>query len=176
MTGTLKVDSGSLRVQRDDGFKVHFYQGQYPMEIQFKSGKAYLSITRKDIKTDVIVNIPNGSSIPDNGEIKIEGTKSGQTFDIGGQISTDIQNSQNVSELESCTYVRQVWVCRYQGHHQYCSWEDELAQGYRSVDYYYQTKNVQLSLELDSNNGGNAQFDGRSSGRQKIYTYQGQCH
>ncbi|HEY8280014.1 MAG TPA: hypothetical protein VIH99_10335 [Bdellovibrionota bacterium] len=174
--GTLEVKSGSLRVQRDDGMKVHFYPGKYAAQFTIANRKAYLYVTRKDILTEAAIQLPSGAQFPENGAVNIDGFRTGQTFAIKGNVSTVRDQTPSRRETESCVYYRTEWVCHGYGYDSWCDWEDIAVPGYREVEFHYLTKTQTLALDLDSRNGGASVFNGRSVDRQKIYTYQGQCY
>lgn len=174
--GTLSVKSGSLRVKRDDGFKVSFYEGNYRAELNFADRKAYLTVHRNDIRTDATLDFPAGASIPENGVIDLDGFKTGQTFKINGSIRTIKDETPTQRESEACTYYERRWVCEGYGRRRHCYWENVPVQGYRTVEFYYLTKTSTLDLSLNSNTGGPVDFDGRSVSRKKIYTYEGVCY
>jgi len=173
--GQLEVTQDSLRILRDDGFKVHFYKGIYSSSLIFKDQKAYLAITRKDIITNAILKFPVGASIPENGTFILDGGKTGQTFSISGVIDTETINSETIREQESCQYPEDEYICRGRGRQRECRWETVWYNGLREIEYYYQTKNIKLASDLASNNGGKANFTGQSSDRNKIFLYVGQC-
>ena len=173
--GVLEVKSGSLRVTREDGMKSHFYTGKYPAQIEFRDKAAYLTITRKDVRTDAVLKYPEGAQVPASGEISLDGSKTGQTFSIGGTIATHVENSETYQDQESCTYYVREWVCEGYGHDRYCYWADIPVQGLRRVEYHFVTKTVTLQLNLSSNNGGASEFNGQKVTKNKVYTYEGRC-
>lgn len=176
LEGTLKVTQDSLRIQRDDGFKVNFYKGNYPASLTFKNARAYLYITRKDIRTEATLKFPAGASIPENGSFVLDGTKTGQTFLISGNIATTRSETPTVREQESCQYERDEYVCRGYGRNRYCQWETVIYEGLRRVEYHYLTKTVKLATQLNSDNGGTAEFGGTEVARSKVYTDFGPCY
>lgn len=175
MEGIYEVTNGSLRILRNDGFKTHFYPGKYKGEINFKEGKAFLRLDRNEISTDATLTFPAGAQIPDNGEIFLDGYRTGQTFRIGGTISTARSQTSPERGSEGCTYCRREWVCRGWGRDRYCRWEEVPTQGYRTVEFFYLTKTVTLALDLESNNEGKGKFNGRETSKRKVYTYEGEC-
>lgn len=172
--GTLEVQQGALKVVRTDGFKARFYQGKYTSQLSFQSGKLYLVIHRKDVRTDAELKLPAGFALPENGDFKIDGVKAGQAFNVDGTIGTAITDSLPRREYESCTYYRREWVCegRYD---EYCRWEDVPVQGDREVEYFVRTKTVTLAIDLPSPGEGRATFAGAERSSKKIYTYEGRC-
>jgi hypothetical protein len=177
MSGTLEVKTGSLRVQRvDDKMKVHFYPGRYKTDITFQDRKAYVKIERKDILTYAEMALPAGTEIPDNGEIFIDGAKAGQTFSIRGTSATVRDDSAKQRGHESCVYYRREWVCHGHRRHRYCDWETVPVHGEQEVEYFFRTTTRTLALGLDSNTGGVADFNGKSTDKDKIYTHKGDCY
>lgn len=176
MPGTLQVTKDSLRILRDDGFKTHFYQGQYSADLTIKNQKLYLTVERKGVTTNATMKIPAGTSIPTNGAFSIAGTTTGQTFDVNGDITTKEDTTSPERSHEACTYYRDEWVCYGYGRERQCYWESVAYQGYQEVEYYFLTRTVTLASLLRSNNGGEGHFNGRTSERKKIYTYRGPCY
>lgn len=175
MEGIYEVTSGSLRILRSDGFKTHFYPGKYKGSLSFEEKKAFLQLERKDIRTDATLLFPAGAGVPENGEIFLDGYRTGQTFRIAGNIRTERSQSPLERGNEGCTFYRREWVCRGWGPDRYCRWEEVPRQGYRVVEFYYLTKTITLALDLESNNEGKAKFNGRETSKRKIYTYEGDC-
>lgn len=173
--GTLEVTVDSLRIQRDDGLKTHFFKGKYEASLSFKDRKAYLSIIRKDIRTDATVTLPQGVVIPENGAFTIAGTKTGQTFDIEGQVNTTKDQSPTYMDIEYCQWERDEYVCRGRGRHRQCRWETVFYDGRRDIEYHYLTTSRKLNTQLLSDNGGKAQFSGQENDRKKVYTHIGFC-
>lgn len=176
VSGPLTVTKDSLRIQRDDGFKVHFYKGTYPAELVFKDNRLYLSITRKDIRTDATLVIPAGQGLPENGSFNIDGTKTGQTFSVQGLVNTTKNRSADFIENETCSYDREEYVCRGRGRRRECGWELVRYTGQREVEFHFVDTDRELKADLLSNNGGQAEFSARESWRQKNYTYVGACN
>ncbi len=175
MDGSLDVTEGALKVIRTDGFKARFYVGKSPAQVTFTNGKLYLTVTRKDVRTDAELTLPRGTVIPENGEVTIDGSKAGQTFNVAGSISTERKDSPKYNDYEACTYYRREWVCEGYGRDQYCRWEEVPVRGDREVEYYFQTKTVSYALGLASPGEGRARFDGQATSSKKIYTYEGRC-
>lgn len=173
--GSLEVTVDSLRIERTDGLKSHFFKGKYESSLSFKNQKAYLTIIRKDVRTDAEVKIPAGANIPDNGAFAIDGTKTGQTFDITGTVATTRDQSPTYLEQESCSWNEEEYVCRGRGRRRECRWETVRRYGYREVEFHYLTTLMKLNTELLSDNGGKAKFSGQETSRQKIYTHVGFC-
>lgn len=176
LDGTLDVKSGSLRVMREDGMKVSFYPGKYKAQVSFDRDKAYLMVERKDVRTDAVVKFPAGAQVPENGAVRIDGFATGQTFSMAGEISTVRDRTETERGFEGCTYSRRDWICHGWGHHRECGWETIVINGSREVEFHYETKTVNLSLKLDSRNGGDSSFGGRSVSRKKEYTFVGECY
>jgi hypothetical protein len=174
LQGSLEVTQDSLRVVREDGFKVHFYKGEYLSKLTWKKGTAYLSIVRKDITTNSVLKFPPGESIPENGNFSIDGSKTGQTFKLEGSISTQKVNSETIQEQESCQYSQEEYVCRGR-RRQECGWETVWYSGLRRVEFYYQTKTTELLSSLISDNGGRGEWSGKSKERNKVFTFIGKC-
>lgn len=176
MEGDLSVSTGALRVKRDDGFYVRFYPGNYRTHFENKGRTLYFTIDRKGIDTGVTVDVPNGQEIPENGAIFIESTKSGQAFDIWGDSQTKVTESAMINDHESCTYYRREWVCEHTPHGRYCHWEEVPYRGWRSVEYYFRTREQQVSMTLNSPGNGSGDFSGTERSSEKIYTYVGSCY
>jgi hypothetical protein len=175
MEGTLSVSNGSLRVVRDDGFKVHFYPGKYQSEIELQDDRALIVVYRNGIRTDINLNYPRGTRLPDSGHISIDGATTGQTFSISGDRSVTTTDSNPVRTWEDCTFSRTEWVCEGYGRHQRCEWRSVRYRGTQDVEYFVRTMDVDLQLGLKSNNGGLAEFAGQTSRQNKIYLFRGQC-
>lgn len=175
MPGFLEVTVDSLRIQRDDGLKTHFFKGKYEASLSFKDRKAYLTLVRKDIQTLATVDFPAGVSIPENGAFSILGTKTGQTFDIEGRMTTKKDQSPTHLTQEYCQWREEEYVCRGHGRRRQCGWETVIYDGRRDVEFHYLTTTQTLAADLLSDNGGRAQFKGQESDRQKIYTHIGFC-
>lgn len=172
--GTLEVRQGALKVVRTDGFKARFYPGKYSSQVSISGGKFFLTIIRKEVRTDAELSLPAGFALPENGSFKLAGAPAGQAFNVDGAIGTAVTDSAPQREYEPCTYYRREWVC--EGHyHPRCHWEDVPVRGDREVEYFLRTKTVTLALELPSPGEGTANFDGAESGTRKIYTYEGRC-
>lgn len=175
LDGSLEVTEGALKVVRTDGFKARFYAGKYPAQVTFNNGKLYLTVTRKDVRTDAELTLPRGTTIPANGTIAIDGVKAGQAFNVDGTIATDVKDSPKYNDYEACTYYRREWVCEGYGRDEYCRWEDVPVRGDREVEYYFQTKTVTYALNFPSPGEGKARFGGQATSTKKIYTYEGRC-
>jgi|GEM_PF-6024331 len=176
MAGQLSIQEGALRVQRDDGFKVRFYKGSYTAKMDWNNRLFNLAVDRKDITTRIEIPIAAGLQLPANGSFSIPASKSGQTFNFSGTVETKISDSAPIREYEPCTYYQREWVCYYNGRYEECGWEDVAVQGSREVEFYYQTKTVNLSATLASPPEGQGQLKGREVRRNKIYNFQGQCY
>ena len=175
MNGVVEVQSGSLRVMRDDGMKVNFYPGRYHSQISLEGGRLFLMIDRLNVRTDATIVLPSGTQIPENGALEIDGFKTGQTFAARGTIRTSKERSANVKDTESCVYQRESWVCGGYGSDYRCEWVSRPVPGFRPVEYFFETRTVALDLQLDSRNGGVSSFSGKDMDRRKLYTFQGNC-
>ena len=176
MEGSLDVSSGSVRVKRDDGFYVRFYPGSYRTRFTDQGDRIYFTIDRKGVSTGVTVIVPRGQQIPDNGQIQIDSTRTGQGFDIVGSAATKTEDSALVRTDESCIYYRREWVCDHRPHGNYCRWEDVPYQGWRDVEYFDRVRTKDVLLTLDSPGIGSGSFAGRDITRERIYTYVGRCY
>lgn len=176
MDAELVVGTGALRVKRDDGFYVRFYPGKYRTHFENKGRRLYFTIDRNGIDTGVTVEVPRGQEFGDNGAIDIRSTQTGQAFDITGVSTTQIAESSTTREHESCVYYRREWVCEHTPRGRFCHWEDVPYRGWRSVEYYYRTREQEISMTLNSPGNGSGDFQGREVNRQKVYTYEGACY
>lgn len=172
--GTLEVSNGSFRVKREDGMKVNFYAGKYKSDLSWDRGTLHLMVERKEVRTDAELSLAGG--IPENGAVEIDGFRTGQTFAVKGTISTVRQSTESVREQESCVWYRQEWICHGWGPHRQCGWEQIAVQGWKPVEFHFETKTVRLDLALDSRNGGVSAWRGQETDRRKVYTFQGQCY
>ena len=175
MNGELVVQTGSLRLQREDGMKTSFYPGNYHAQIFFYGDRANIMIDRRGARTDAILNYPAGTVIPENGTIDIDGFATGQTFAITGTASTVVGRSENTRGTEECFYDRQEWVCGGFGSNYECNWVSRPVKGQREVEYYFESRIFEVSLNLDSHTGGVATFSGKDMNRRKLYTFQANC-
>ena len=188
--GTLVMPDQPLRVKRDDGFKVRFYKGDYPMKVSLAKNKKsiHVQIDRKGITTHVTLKVPPGAQVPENGRFELLGKNSGQTFDVAGNVKTTKVQSESIQEWEGCIYYRDEYVCRRRRDRRHprrddrrrpprreCRWERVPVEGSRDVEFHYLTTTVRFSSQLSSPGEGTGTFAGRKVNREKIYTYRGRC-
>ena len=172
----LTVGDKPLRVQRDDNMKVRFYQGQYPIQLSMSRGQISMRVNRKEVWTDVTLNVPSGTPIPENGDFNLPGSASGQTFDVSGNIATKREQSETMKGWESCIYYRDEYVCRGRGRDRYCRWERVAATGSQPVEFHFMTTTVDVNATLASPGEGEGKLAIHNVDREKIYTYRGECY
>lgn len=175
VTGTLKIDGKPVRVKRDDGFKARFYKGSYRTEISAKRRNLHFNVTAKNVRTAFTVNLPSGFSLPSNGSFTLPAKKTGQTFDLKGNIKTKTSKSPTVNEYEYCVYYEEEYVCRGRGRRRYCEWEEVAVDGEREVEYHFIRRKVNFNWTLSSPREGSGNFTGVETSKNKVYTYRGEC-
>ena len=75
IVGTLSVDSGNLRVKRDDNLKVRFYKGKYKTSFEMSGRKGFFFIERKGIQTIAEFRLPRDFRYPENGNFYLPAEK-----------------------------------------------------------------------------------------------------
>ena len=113
LEGNLTVNQ-QMSVRTKGGFlnlknkTIQIAAGNYRADLKVKGEKNFMLKVSSDKKDEINIPIKSKSdfSIPDNGPIAISGNDINQPFDLAGNVTTNISNSDIVKTNEGCTYER----------------------------------------------------------------------
>lgn len=147
--------------------------GSYKSALNFKKNKIAVAVKGNggDIKFEIKLN--SNVNIPANGNFQISRAESGQSFDIQGSQTTTVTKSGMKNSFEPCSMPYNDVICTPQG----CFPQSGTRIGQKRTDYYNETtsRNIQFSLNDDSDVNGFAKFSGQQSEVQKIVVREGMC-
>lgn len=167
--GTLQVFK-NFNATTDNGSEV-IPVGTFKTSLDFKRKQVIATIKQDSKEVKITIQIPKGSSIPDNGTFEIKSAQSGQPFDIAGINKTDSQDSDRRSEYTSCQYQTYQQICNPQG----CQTVPVTRWGTQFTDYYVRTTHEQMQFDMTDSSATVAHFAGEASWSEKIVTYRSQC-
>lgn len=188
--GNLKVHE-SFDVKKKGGFlnlglkNVTLSPKTYHATLKMKTDKK-VNLEIEDVNgKDITLPIKsdNDMDIPNNGKFAIQHEKIGQPFDVTGVINTEYQSSEIFHGVESCTWtVNQTKcerVCTKEPLRceQVCKDYSTTYQGHQDVTYHYETKTVNIALDLIRENSTSlvASFNGRDVDSKRVYDFVGTC-
>lgn len=171
MEGELNV-SKSFRVNGRSG-QEKIETGVYKTALDFKRGRVVAEIQRPSGKVKVDFNVPDNSSLPDNGNFELRSAQTGQSVDIVGNVKTNESKSAMQSGYENCQYQDFDPVCGQNG----CITRPVQRWGRQYAEFYFidTDKNIQFFMNDVGSTKHNAKFTGVSRVSQKVIVRQGQC-
>ncbi|MBC7466085.1 MAG: hypothetical protein H7256_08835 [Bdellovibrio sp.] len=167
--GTLNVLK-SFSATTEDGTQT-IAVGSYDTSLNFKKKEVIATLKSAGKSTKISINIPKGTSIPDNGTFEIKSSQSGQPFGVTGVNKTDETRSENRVEYISCQTTRYENVCTPQG----CFTRPVNVIGQQQTEYYMSTVKRDMQLDLNADVDAVAHFAGVSNTTQKVIVRQSPC-
>ena len=173
--GTLQVNQ-PLTLKLSNGQTTKLNPGGYSTELDFPS-KDKITMTVKTANDDLAADIavPKDSQLPsDNGRIHLPAGKTGQAWDLNGELHTKVTRSDDRRDYEQCVYYRNETVCDRRGR---CRTVRRAEWGYQRVEYFFETeaKSLNLDLQAPGSKAALAHFAGTRTITSKIYRYRGYC-
>ena len=163
--------------------------GSYKADVEAEDNKLRLEIKVNGKEKKINFRTPNGQDLPKrNGTVFIPAATSGQSFDLSGEVNTDVAVSGRMRGVESCTTYDRVYVCRdvYVGSDRYgrpiyrrvCDYEVAPVPGHMEVEYHVETTttDVYMAFLTPGTQTALATFEGSRSQSQTIYDYKGYCY
>lgn len=156
--------------------------GTYSASFGFSS-KDKLKLTLKNGNNDIDIKMKiNGNSFPrNNGRIDLPASRTGQAYDITGDLQSVVTYSNYFRDRESCSYTeyRQECypVCDNRGCRTVCNTRPVTVYGWRNIEYRNQYIDRTLSLDITTPNTRNlvGSYSGDSRDIIREYVYQSPC-
>lgn len=156
--------------------------GSYDVKVSFpekNKARIEVSVSGKNNNPQIDLKIPKGKKFPDyDGLIALSSSESGQPFDVTGDIRSEIDRSQRMRDVESCTYYTRERECvTDKNGNRVCKDRKVAHEGEKQVEFYYEELTQYLELELlrTGTNIEIARLGGTHFEREKVYTYEGSC-
>jgi hypothetical protein len=158
--------------------------GQYSASLGFSSeNKVKISLkTGHDSSIDVKIQVPEGTRFPSNGRIDIPARRTGQNYDIKGNVNTDISYSGRTDTYERCEIERYETQCRRRcdsrrNCRRICERVRVTYPGSRDVTYHYvyTDRDIQISFYKQDSRSKLGRFNGAYNTTDKVYDYRGIC-
>lgn len=152
--------------------------GTYSASFGFSSeDKMKLTLKNGGKEIDVKIKLPSNRDFPrNNGRINLPASRTGQQYDITGDIQSVTTYSRTYRESESCTYTDYRTechvVCDSRGNcRNVCNSVPRTVYGYRNVEYRYRYTDRDLALELTVANSGRLMGSYRGEARESVKDY-----
>ena len=169
---------GQLTVVKDFKVKVKNKEqtisaGVYKTQLDFKKDRIQAEIENASGKTKVDFKVPEGSTLPENGNFELRSAQTDQPVDVTGDVKTVRTESQVQSGWESCQYTDHQTICTPQG----CFTQPVNRWGQQYTEFYYRNtdKNVNFVISNVGMKNILAKFAGASRISQKVIIRQNRC-
>jgi hypothetical protein len=183
--GTLTV-TGELPISLGKNKAATAAVGSYDAELTITDFAKELEVTIKGVngKTDKIkLKLPKGAKLPtENGAITIAGKDTGQSFDVNGSLSTDVEESPTTSEIDSCEIpISHSWCHDYTDKNgqtqQACTTKITFIPGTHEVDSHEQTTTTTMAASFvdSASNAALATFSGQKVSYENVIDYEAPC-
>jgi hypothetical protein len=190
LQGTLSVQAPlALKTKKET---ITLNPGSQSAKFDLDEGDREIEIKVKDARGKEkkgIIKYPAGMTIPKySGTFTVTAAQSGQSFDLSGEINTDVDEGPSIDTTESCTYTKEVERCRQVpiynkegkviGHEEEWYTDTQSFTGSREVRYHNKSTTVTgRTLLTEPKNGSTlATFRGSRSWSETIYEYRGECY
>ncbi len=172
ISGKLVVPQ-ALTIINTNGEQVVIPQGTHDTKMSLSDDRieAQIKVNRK--RHNLEINTSDMGSLPENGRFSLASNRSGQPFDILGDISTTRAQSNLQRGQESCQYTTQEPVCGPMG----CSIQTVIRNGFRDIEFYEEITTRMISFQTlkTGTQMSLGEYNGSSEVRERIKTYEGRC-
>ncbi|MBC7538650.1 MAG: hypothetical protein H7281_07505 [Bacteriovorax sp.] len=174
-----KKKSGFLNLKTTE---IQIQPGLYSAELKINSDKNYTLKLDGQNKILIPIKASKDLNVPSNGHVFMSHNDINQPFDLSGEISTDIQDSDRTDAVEDCTFTVTENHCQ-----KICDKPDACSivckdvqvtiNGRHEVSFHYRTTHRDLSIDFLKADKPEvlASFHGTDTETDRITDYSGVC-